>query len=72
MERMIFISNDETARQRQQELLAAAERYRLARIARRGKRARTDSGPQSVHAVVLARARASIPSLPPPRPSSTQ
>jgi hypothetical protein len=31
---MIYIWNHDIARQRQQELLAAAERYRLARIAR--------------------------------------
>ena len=54
---MIFISNDEAARQRQQELLAVAERCRLARLARRGKGARTDSGGKNVLLVVLARAR---------------
>jgi hypothetical protein len=57
MERMIFISNNEAARQRQQQLLAAAERYRLVRIARRAKQGRRTAGAPTAHGVLSARTK---------------
>jgi hypothetical protein len=54
---MIYIWNHEIARQRQQELLAAAERFRRARIARdQNARARTGYC-KTAYAALLARVR---------------
>jgi hypothetical protein len=54
---MIYIWNHDIARQRQQELLAAAERSRLARIAR-NQNAQAQTGYcKNAYAALLARAQ---------------
>jgi hypothetical protein len=52
---MIYIWNHEIARQRQQELLAAAERYRLGRIARDQKVLSWAGCSKKAYAALLAR-----------------
>jgi hypothetical protein len=54
---MIYIWNHDIARQRQQERLAAAEGYRLARIARDQNVQRHTGSYKKTYAAVLVRAR---------------